>query len=118
MKWKEVGMLYKVIMYPPGEKKNVATEFYLAQPKSVRNKILRQIYYLGIYGLRSEVTNTKKLRGYDLWEVRILGKDNIRLFAIDYQNTIYIVHIFRKKSQNTPIKEIKIALTRIKLLSS
>lgn len=73
-----------------------------------QRKILRQLKYLQEYGLRPEVLNLKKLRGYEFWEVRILGKHNTRIFCYQYSNIVYILHIFRKSSQKTQPKDLTI----------
>ena len=53
--------------------------------------------------------------GTNLWEIRILGKDNIRaIYALIYNNQILIVHGFIKKSQKTPVKDINLSLARYK----
>lgn len=76
-------------------------------------KILRLVQHLKEFGLTSAVPNTKKLKGTPLWELRILGRDNIRiLFASTGKHRITILHIFFKKKQKTPRREIDIALKR------
>ncbi len=57
-------MSYEIIFYPAGEESNVVIDFYRKLPLSVRKKILRQLSYLEEYGLRPEVLNIKKLKGY------------------------------------------------------
>ena len=80
-----------------------------------QTKLLRIIKYAEIYGLQSILPHVKKLSGTPLWEIRILGKDNIRaIYATIYNNSILILHGFIKKSQKTPTKEIDISLYRFK----
>ena len=65
------------------------------------------------YELSSIIPHTKKLKGSPLWEIRIRGKDNIRiLYAVYTQKSILILHGFVKKTQKTPQKEMDIALER------
>jgi len=65
------------------------------------------------YGIHSIPQHTKKLRGTPLWEVRILGKDNIRIIYIIPRNeTVLLLHGFIKKTQKTNPKEINIAIKR------
>lgn len=73
-----------------------------------QRKIIRQLKYLQEYGLQSEVLNLKKLQGYDFWEVRILGKHNTRIFCHQINNNIYILHIFRKNTQKTQLKDLRL----------
>ncbi len=59
--------------------------------------------------------HTKKLTGSPLWEIRILGQDNIRvIYAILVKDTVLLLHGFIKKSQKTPTREIEKALLRLK----
>ncbi len=81
---------------------------------SEQRKVGKQFRYLHEYGLRNEVLNTKKLKGYDFWEIRILGKNNTRIFCYQAKSTIYILHVFRKNSQKTKAKDLKIAQNMLK----
>ena len=68
------------------------------------------------YGLEFIYPYVKKLSGSPLWEIRILGKNNIRILYISNSgNTIVALHGFIKKTQKTPIKEMETALNRLKL---
>lgn len=80
----------------------------------LQRKILRQVLYVEEYGLNKAVPNLKKVASTNLWELRILGKQNIRLFCFQRDKVITVVHIFNKKSQKTPLNEIKIAEQRIR----
>jgi len=63
----------------------------------------------------SVIPHIKKLTGTPLWEIRILGKDNIRIFyALMSKNGIIVLHGFIKKSLKTPSREIEVALHRYK----
>jgi phage-related protein len=55
-----------------------------------------------------------KIIGTDLWELRILGKDNLRILYIAVTGrTFVLLHGFKKKKNKTPQKEIKIAESRL-----
>lgn len=107
---------YLLIFYTDKKGKSPITEFLDNCDERLRSKILRQFMYAGEFGLTPKIPNIKKVTGTDFWELRILGRDNIRIFCLSKQNNIYIIHIFAKKKQKTPIKEIKIAVERIKSL--
>ncbi len=67
-----------------------------------------------MYGLISILPHTKKLVGTPLWEIRIVGKDNIRVLYVAIQKEdVFVLHAFLKKTQKTERKEIKIALKRL-----
>ena len=76
-------------------------------------KILRQLKYLQEFGLTGSIPNCKKLAGTPLWELRILGRNNIRLlFASAGKGVVMVLHAFSKKSQKTPTKELNLAMKR------
>lgn len=67
------------------------------------------------YGLTAAIPHIKKLTGTPLWEIRILGQDNIRvLYASIQDDTVILLHGFIKKSRKAPTKDIETALTRYK----
>ena len=66
------------------------------------------------YGISSVLPHVKKLTGVPLWEIRILGRDNIRVFYVmPTGHTVLVLHGFIKKKQKTPLKEIAIAIGRL-----
>lgn len=92
-------------------------EFIDSNPIS-KPKVMRIINAIRDYGLTLAIPHIKKLINTPLWEIRILGRDNIRiLYAIWTENGIILLHAFIKKSQKTPLKEIQTALNRLSELS-
>jgi phage-related protein len=78
-----------------------------------RTKILRQLKYLQEFGPSNAIPNNKKLTGTPLWELRVLGQDNLRIFYTQVsKNAIAVLHIFNKKKKKVPQKEINLALSR------
>ncbi len=109
-------MAYKVLIHPLDQNPNIIQDFIKKLQRSSIQKIARQLRYLEEYGLISEVIDTKKLKGYDFWEVRILGKENIRIIVWGYDKYIFVIHIFKKKSQSTSPKELELAKYRLKMI--
>lgn len=104
----------KVIYYTTVLKESPALNFIESLSTPQARKIGRVLTYIRQYGLITAIRHIKKLTGTPLWEIRILGQDNIRvLYAIEDQDAIIILHGFVKKTQKTPVKEIKIALVRL-----
>lgn len=98
---------------PIGE--NPVSDFLDSLTQQQQSKILRIFSYIEQYGLLSVIPHIKKVVGTPLWEIRILGKDNIRIFYIALgENDVMILHGFIKKKQKTPQKELSIALARYK----
>lgn len=98
---------------PVGE--NPFSDFLDRLLSSQQAKILRILANIKEYGLLSILPHVKKLSGTPLWEIRILGKDNIRvLYVCPFGENVLVLHGFVKKQQKTPGKGIDIALQRYK----
>lgn len=50
----------------------------------------------------------------NLYELRVTGKNPFRIFYTSKNGTYYLLHIFKKKSQKTPTRELKTAIDRMK----
>jgi len=58
----------------------------------------------------------KKLKGSDFFEFRVKGESGIyRAIAAKVSPDLIVVLFFHKKSQKTPVKEIKTATSRISI---
>lgn len=105
--------MYKVSFYTSPERISPIKKFLDSCQPSLRTKILRQLKYVEEYGLNPAIPNIRKITKTPFWELRILGKDNIRIICTPLSGKeVKVLHIFRKKKQKTPTKEISIALKR------
>lgn len=86
--------------------------FILKQERNVQAKITRTILLLEKYGPFLGMPYSKKI-DRKLWELRISGKEAFRIFYTVSVKEIILFHIFKKKSQKTPKKEIKLAFRRM-----
>jgi len=78
---------------------------------------MRILHVIEEYGLKSAIPHLKKLKGTPLWEIRILGQENIRVLYVGYRGkNILLLHAFEKKTQKTPPREITTAIRRSKEL--
>lgn len=103
----------KVIYYTTLNGKSPIDEFLDSLSQKQQAKILRIFNYIKEYGLLSILPHVKKLSGTPLWEIRILGQDNIRvIYIVPHFDIVLILHGFFKKTQKTPKKEIDISLRR------
>ncbi len=92
---------------------NPVKDFLDARPKA-KVKVFRILQNIKEYGLTIVIPHIKKLADTPLWEIRILGEDSVRILYITKQEKkIFLLHAFIKKTDKTPEKEIKIALSRI-----
>jgi phage-related protein len=111
--------MYRVTFYSAMGKASPVTKFLDNCNESLRAKILRQLKYVQEFGLSPVVPNLRKLTKTPFWELRILGKDNVRIICVNYgKREIKIIHVFKKKKRKTPEKEIKMALRRYSELTN
>jgi phage-related protein len=103
-----------ILWYTASVGQNPVKGFLDSLSKKQRAKFVRIITTIEDYGLLSILPHIRKLSGTPLWEIRILGKDNIRvLYACVQGNSVLFLHGFIKKKQKTPLKEIFVALDRL-----
>lgn len=106
-------MSFKIYYYLSPSGDNPIQKFLDALSEKQQVKILRIIQYIKDYGLIAIIPHTKKLKSTPLWEIRILGKDNIRIiYVVPMKETILLLHGFVKKTQRTSPRDIRIALGR------
>lgn len=105
---------WKVIYYVSSSGNNPVKEFLDANLKT-KVKALRIFSNIEEYGLTSVIPHIKKLTGTPLWEIRILGEDSTRILYITRSGKqILLLHAFVKKTDKTPLKEINVALGRLR----
>lgn len=57
--------------------------------------------------------HVKKLTGWPLWEIRLVGKDNLRLiYIVEVGGKVLVLHGFIKKRQQTAPRDLQIAFKR------
>ncbi len=83
--------------------------------KPTISKVVRMIILLGQYGVELRMPHAKKIT-HGLYELRIRGRQEVRIFYIFRKNYVALLHLFIKKSQKTPPKEISTALKKLELL--
>lgn len=105
---------WKIEFYKTAIDKSPVDEFVEQLDVKAQNKIIQVLSLLKEFGINLGMPHSKKLSGTPLWELRILGNDNIRIFYITQSGkTFLLLHAFQKKKQKTDKKEIKIALDRL-----
>ena len=90
-------------------------EFIESLQKSTIAKVLRTIDLLEEFGPKLGMPHSKKISVH-LFELRIRGAQEIRIFYTFHKSQIYLLHGFIKKSERTPKKEICVALQKLKKL--
>ena len=91
-------------------------DFILSLEKQTTAKVLRVIDLLGKFGHHLSLPHSKKISA-DLFELRIRGRQEVRIFYTFQQGSAVILHGFIKKSQVTPAREIEQAKKKLKGLT-
>lgn len=76
------------------------------------SKTLRSIDLLEKFGYELKAPHTKKIKS-DLFELRIRGQQEIRIFYTFHKKEIVLLHGYVKKSEKAPIREIEVAVKRL-----
>ncbi len=108
-------MAWKIVYFISSSDENPVSNFIDGCPKKQQVKILRILKHLEEYGVQAVIPHLKKLSGTPFWEIRILGKDNIRIiYVIELKKMIVLLHGFFKKTRKTARKEIEVCYQRYK----
>ncbi len=91
-------------------------DYLLSLEKSSSVKAFKHLKLLETFGNKLGMPYSKRIL-YNLYELRIRGQQEIRIFYCFRQSQAVIVHAFIKKSQKTPQNEINTALKRISSLT-
>lgn len=75
-----------------------------------------KIKLLEAYGPFLGMPHARKLIGA-IYELRIRGKEEFRIFYAFVDNKICLLHAFKKQTQETPNREIKTAQERLTSLT-
>ena len=107
---------HKIWLYRDIGRDSPVKDFIDKSNSKQRGKILKHLLFLTEFGISKHNPYLKKLTGTQMWESRILGKDNIRILCVNLKFGIAILHIFIKKRQKTHTSDILLALKRLKSL--
>ncbi len=80
--------------------------------KSSQARLVRVIDLLEIHGNSLGMPYVKKL-GKNMWELRISGKQKVRVIFVSKCLNIIILNWFIKKTNKTPLREIETAESRL-----
>lgn len=109
--------VWTILTFETSSGEKPVDEFIKKQQPQARSKIVHNIRLLRQYGNLLSLPHSKALSG-GLYELRIRGKEELRVFyCFTQQKTIYLLHAFKKQKQQTPQKELDLALSRMKELT-
>ena len=90
-------------------------DFINSLDRDTSSKTLRTIDLLGRFENQLRMPYSKAL-GKGLYELRIRGQKEIRIFYTFHHGEAVLLHGFVKKQQKTPQKELKIAFEKLNKL--
>lgn len=108
-------MSWRVYFYKTKRGDSPVKKFILEQNLPVQSRINQSILLLRDRGPFLKPPYIKKIKD-KLYELRIKSQIAIRIFYSPKDDTYYLLHAFKKKSQKTPAREIKTALDRMEEL--
>ena len=83
--------------------------------KPTQAQVLKLVALLEQFGSELRMPYSKQLRP-NLYELRIRGKEEIRIFYCFHHDAAVLLHAYKKKSQKMPLKEISHAEKMLKHL--
>ena len=105
---------WKVILYRSPSGDHPVQQFLDGLEIKAQSKVKDVIVLLREFGIRLGQPHVKKLTGTNLWELRIVGSNSIRVLYVAVTGKSFVLlHGFKKKKNKTPPKEIRIAENRL-----
>jgi phage-related protein len=105
-------MAWEIIVFESRRSEEIVEKFIKKLNPLTIAKIAKEVDLLEKYGLNLGMPHCRRLEK-DFYELRIRGKEEIRILYVFRGRKIYLLHIFKKKTQKTPRKEINVALKRL-----
>lgn len=105
---------WEIIYYATAQGNSPIREFIQSLDVKIQNRIADILDLLEEFGTLVGPPHSKKVTGTPLWELRILGGENIRIFYVAVVGRNFLLlHGFQKKKQKTDKREIKTAINRL-----
>jgi len=108
-------MTWNIVSFESVRGEQPVEEFIKSLDKATISKFTHEVDLLEKHGPFLKMPHSKKITR-DLYELRIRGKQEVRIIYGFKENEIYLLHAFLKKTQQIPSKEIKIAEQRFAIL--
>lgn len=108
-------MAWNIILFESNRGEKPVEEFTYSLDELTIPKINHHVRLLIRFGPWLGMPYSKKLTN-SLYELRIRGKQEIRIIYSFKGRNIYLLHAFKKQTQKIPNKEIKIAQKRLDMI--
>ena len=111
-------MAWEIETYKSSTGQEIVEAIILKMQPATKAKLARLLELLEQFGPELSMPHTRAMGG-GLYELRVRGKQEVRVFYIyAHVSTIYLLHAFQKKTQETPKKELDLARQRQKEINS
>ena len=104
-------MSWKVEFYINNREDRPVSDFLKLLDDSTLHKAMKVINLLGEYGPNIAVPYSKRITKY-ISELRTGGKNPIRILYGRKRDVYVLLHVFKKKMNKLPVKELKLAESR------
>lgn len=105
---------WEILLYRTENGHSPVEDFINSLEIKTQSKVRDSINLLQQFGIKLGLPHFKKLTGSQLWEMRIVGSDSIRILYVSITGRVFLLlHGFKKKQNKTPSKEIRIAEERL-----
>lgn len=105
-------MIWKILLFETNRREKPVEKFIDSLGPNTIAKVIHHVDLLEKYGNLLRMPHSRRLVK-DLYELRVKGKEEIRILYTFRSSNIYLLHAFKKKSQKTPKREMTTALKRI-----
>ncbi len=95
--------------------RNDTYEFIKSLDDNLATKVFGLLEILDQLGVHLGPPKLKKITK-EIHELRIVGKISVRVLCTFFEDKIYILHVFIKKSQKIPLRELEKAVHRLNYL--
>jgi len=108
-------MAWNIILFESSRGEKPVEEIIKSLDETTIAKASQEIDLLEKHGSYLGMPHSKKI-ATDLYELRIRGRQEARIFYALVKKDIYLLHAFKKKTRKTPKKELDTAIKRLHLL--
>ena len=109
-------MTWTIILFESSRGEKPVEAFIKNQSSLAQAKFLHLTALLELYGAHLGMPHAKLLT-HNIYELRIRGKEELRIFYCFRKRVIYLLHGFKKQTRKTPAKEFATAMKRDKALT-
>lgn len=104
----------EVIFYRTAAGSEPVREYFAELPLSEKAAAADAFSAIRKHGFRAPGIVFRHMQG-KLWEFRVLGTVSHRVFYVSVDGpTMVLLHAFKKQGQKTPIRELRLAVRRMK----